>query len=242
MLLTKEILGEPITNTMALHKPVKKSEEKELAKDKELLVLSNLRIVLYALKGVGCDESFIEDVLQEGFIGLMNAAELFDPDKNVKFITYAFPAVLRKMRRFVSQNNSIVKWPISVSSVLYAKNMEGGHYLTPGEGRVRTLDRVFDRKNINGDTYSKSNEVLDTTTEVMILDRLITKETVESVLTFAENMGGNYKEIVIQRFGLDGNGEKTFQEIGDALGVSKQAVQAAEAKFIKAAQELFKQA
>ena len=48
-----------------------------------------------------------EDLHQQGMIGLINAYNNFDKDKNVKFSTYAFPFVVGEVSKYVRENNNI---------------------------------------------------------------------------------------------------------------------------------------
>lgn len=62
--------------------------------DRDKMVLENLGLIGSAMKKIGCryhhDESAMEDIFQEGVIGLMTAIEKFDPERGVKFSTHAF--------------------------------------------------------------------------------------------------------------------------------------------------------
>lgn len=83
----------------------------------EKLVLHNLRLVASVAKGYqnrGCD---IEDLLQEGNIGLMNGIEKFDVSKGVKLSTYATYWIRQRIDRYVQNNGKTVRLPVHVLSI-----------------------------------------------------------------------------------------------------------------------------
>ncbi|GEM_PF-976876 len=96
-------------------------EERELAKKakvdrqaKEKFILSNLRLVLYVAieyQGLGLD---FEDLVQEGYIGLIKAVENYDPNLGNRFSTYAFWWITREIKHAISKYGSIIKVPIAV--------------------------------------------------------------------------------------------------------------------------------
>lgn len=83
----------------------------------EQLVSHNLRLVASVAKGYqnrGCD---IEDLLQEGTIGLMNGIEKFDVSKGVKLSTYATYWIRQRIDRYVQNNGKTVRLPVHVLSI-----------------------------------------------------------------------------------------------------------------------------
>src|SRR5688500_13625144 len=77
-LLTAE---EEVTRTRAVQRGCRKSKQR--------LIESNMRLVINIAKTYRNRSNPLEDLIQEGAIGLMQAAERFDPDKGFRFSTYA---------------------------------------------------------------------------------------------------------------------------------------------------------
>ena len=112
MALSKvEICG---VNTAKL--PLLKEEEKEalLARIKEgdetareEYIKGNLRLVLSVIRRFTGSNENADDLFQIGCVGLMKAVDNFDPDREVKFSTYAVPMIIGEIRRYLRDNNSI---------------------------------------------------------------------------------------------------------------------------------------
>lgn len=106
-----EICG---VNTAKL--PLLKEEEKEalLVRIKEgdetareEYIKGNLRLVLSVIKRFAGSNENADDLFQIGCVGLMKAVDNFDPDREVKFSTYAVPMIIGEIRRYLRDNNSI---------------------------------------------------------------------------------------------------------------------------------------
>ncbi|MFB9079426.1 sigma-70 family RNA polymerase sigma factor [Flavobacterium procerum] len=96
------------------------SEQLELFKElqinpnqqtKDILFKANIKLVFFISKKF--NSASIEDAEQFGFIGLINAIENFDPNKNIKFSTYAIKCITNEIQRGLKQVNNIVSVPVS---------------------------------------------------------------------------------------------------------------------------------
>lgn len=96
--------------------PLLKEEEKEAlfvrikAGDEEAreeYIKGNLRLVLSVIKRFSNSNENADDLFQIGCVGLMKAVDHFDPDRMVKFSTYAVPMIIGEIRRYLRDNNSI---------------------------------------------------------------------------------------------------------------------------------------
>lgn len=106
-----EICG---VNTAKL--PILKEEEKEALlvqmkegnqEAREAYIKGNLRLVLSVIKRFASSNENADDLFQIGCVGLMKAVDNFDPDREVKFSTYAVPMIIGEIRRYLRDNNSI---------------------------------------------------------------------------------------------------------------------------------------
>lgn len=96
--------------------PLLKEEEKaELFKRiqkgdqeaREKYIKGNLRLVLSVIKRFEGSSENADDLFQIGCVGLMKAVDHFDPDRLVKFSTYAVPMIIGEIRRYLRDNSSI---------------------------------------------------------------------------------------------------------------------------------------
>ncbi len=96
--------------------PLLKEEEKEALfvrirqgdeDARQQYIKGNLRLVLSVIKRFSSSSENADDLFQIGCVGLMKAVDNFDPDRMVKFSTYAVPMIIGEIRRYLRDNNSI---------------------------------------------------------------------------------------------------------------------------------------
>lgn len=74
---------------------------------REAYIKGNLRLVLSVIKRFSTSNENVDDLFQIGCVGLMKAVDNFDPDRMVKFSTYAVPMIVGEIRRYLRDNSSI---------------------------------------------------------------------------------------------------------------------------------------
>lgn len=74
---------------------------------REEYIKGNLRLVLSVIKRFSSSNENTDDLFQVGCVGLMKAVDNFEPDRLVKFSTYAVPMIIGEVRRYLRDNNSI---------------------------------------------------------------------------------------------------------------------------------------
>lgn len=87
----------------ALFARIKEGDEEA----REEYIKGNLRLVLSVIKRFSASNENADDLFQIGCVGLMKAVDNFDPDREVKFSTYAVPMIVGEIRRYLRDNNSI---------------------------------------------------------------------------------------------------------------------------------------
>ncbi len=98
--------------------PLLNEEEKEalFARIKEgdqeardTYIKGNLRLVLSVIKRFSASNENADDLFQIGCVGLMKAVDHFEPERAVKFSTYAVPMIVGEIRRYLRDNNSSIR-------------------------------------------------------------------------------------------------------------------------------------
>jgi RNA polymerase primary sigma factor len=218
------------------------------------LVEANLRFVVSYAKRYRDLGVPLLDLIHEGNLGLMEAARRFDPARNVKFITYAVWWVRQAILHALSEQVRAFTLPTKLSGVAARFGREVADLaeqldrapttaeiasdLAISEADVEALRRIAGNDvSLNehvGRGDSEGSELGDLIEQDGIEDvehELIHRAAAERVRDALHDLDDKEREIVTLRFGLDRDGEpRTLQEIGDALGVSRERIRQIESR------------
>ncbi len=215
------------------------------------LVLANLKFVVSQANKYKNTGMPLIDIINQGNIGLLEAAKRFEPDRNVKFITYAVWWIRQAIIHGITEQSSSVRLPIKQANMLYKINVAKDRLTKelqcePSYKEISeaTGIEVTDITNI---MLASKNDVslnapISTNDEVTYLDNLeantnvedefIDKNLRESVDEIISELDEREFEIISYRFGLNGSQNKTLGEIGDKLGISRERVRQLEIKIL----------
>jgi RNA polymerase primary sigma factor len=244
---------------IAKFKPLTPDQEKELGRrirqgDQEAidrLVEANLRFVVhYAKRYRGLGLSYM-DLIHEGSLGLIEAAKRFDPERNVKFISYAVWWVRQAIFHALSEHSRVFRLPQKLSGQV--SRLETAREKLKSElERTPTTEELAARTQFTkdeverlllaaGDDVSLSTAVGDDGNlelgDTLEQDSVPSAE-VEMIRTSFERriqdmVGGlddKEREVIRMRFGLDGDEPKTLQEIGETMGLSRERIRQIESR------------
>lgn len=219
--------GEPSALTIYLKEVAKlpmmtREEEQGVAEKCQLgsienrnqLVVSNLRFVIsQALKfkdyGIA-----LEDLIQVGNEALIISTETFDPKRGVKFISYAGRFVRRHMLRMIYQFYPDYTIPINKMCKWFRGEFPELDWLVKAE----RLDRP-----IKEDGSLLLDFVSDSTMLQDALEKVLFRASIERLLE--EKFSSDVQTLIIKKFGLDGNGSRTYEELAQEWKKSRQRIQ-----------------
>lgn len=201
-----------INGTETLPPPLSKKEEAEifekLEKDdpsaREMLIIHNLRLVVYIAKKFESTGVGVEDLVSIGTIGLIKAVNTFRPHKNIKLATYASRCIeneiLMYLRKSVQYKNELsIDEPLNI-------DYDGNELL------------LSDIIGTDEDVVSKG---IESEVECEILRNAVS------------SLGKREREIMEMRFGLVDGQEKTQKEVAEMIGISQSYISRLEKKIIK---------
>lgn len=248
-------------NQISRFSPLTQEEEKKLGElikkgDKEALrklIEANLRFVVSYVKkykGMGLG---LPDLINEGNLGLIEAAKRFDPRRNVKFISYAVWWIRQAIIHALTQYSRIYHIPQKVSDQISEMKRTVAR-LKKELGREPTREEVARRMGITredvedleiieekdvslSDTYfdgevevgDRIKDTLSPSVEYQIIKNSIQQE----IRQMLDELDEKEALVLKLRFGLEDDRRRTLQEIGDMLGLTRERIRQIEQKAMR---------
>jgi len=212
---------------------------------RELMINSNLRLVVtiahdYANLGLP-----LLDLISEGNIGLTKAVERFDPAKGAKLSTYAMWWIKQSIKRALANQGKTIRLPVHLVDKI-AKVHRVSLQMSDELGREPTDDELGEEIGIAGkkvarlksvgirpasldapigdDDSTEFGEVIGDEEAQTPFELLRDKNLLHEMGDVLEVLDKREKKIISQRFGLDGGKPKTLENVGKNFGVTRERI------------------
>jgi len=219
----------------------------------EKLTRANLRFVVSVAKQYQNQGLSLPDLINEGNLGLIKAAEKFDETRGFKFISYAVWWIRQSILQALAEQSRIVRLPLNQVGSLNKINkafskFEQEHERKPSSEELAEeleipVDKIADTLKVSGRHISvdapfvegEDNSLLDVlvnddspNADRVLINESLTKEIDRALSTLTERES----EIIKMFFGI-GYQEMTLEEIGDKFGLTRERVRQIKEKAIR---------
>ena len=240
----------PVEEEVELSQRIRKGDRRALDK----LVRANLRFVVSVAKQYQNQGLSLPDLINEGNVGLIKAAEKFDETRGFKFISYAVWWIRQTILQALAEQSRIVRLPLNQVSAVnkITKAMtkfEQEYERKPSADELAELvnelpEKISDALSASGRHVSvdapfiegEENSLLDVMTnpDSPMADKGLVSESLSTEIDRALGvLNEREKQIIERSFGINNQPEMTLEEIGETFGLTRERVRQIREKAIR---------
>ena len=238
-----------VEEEVELAQKIKKGDRRAL----ERLTRANLRFVVSVAKQYQNQGLSLPDLINEGNVGLIKAAEKFDETRGFKFISYAVWWIRQSILQAIAEQSRIVRLPLNQVGSVNKINRELNKFEQEHERRP-SVDEIADRINLPEDKIEEAmkvnnrhvsmdapfvdgedNSLLDVLADndMPMADKALVQESLRKEIDRAIELLNDREQKVVRAFFGIGSPEMTLEEIGEKYNLTRERVRQIKEKAIR---------
>lgn len=224
-----------------------------VAQAKSELVQANLRLAVAIAREHQRFGVPLLDLVQEGNLGLIRAADKFEYRRGHRFGTYAAWWIKQAIKRTILNQGKPVRMPVHLTAIR-SQVVRARRDLVQERGREPSVEEIAER---SGLTVEKVRVISELALEPLSLDAPVGEEgdtrygdllandeptpadmlarrrLIEQTRELLDSLQPRERELLRRRFGLDGNEDETLEEIGQSFSLTRERIRQIEAKLLE---------
>jgi len=215
---------------------------------RQALISANLRLVVYVAKRFMGRGLALSDLIEEGNLGLIRAAEKFQPQRGFRFSTYATWWIRQAVQRGLANHAATVRLPVHIAEALgrLARERDRPAALKVTPQRLREWQRASRQSlsldaSVDGEDESKRFVDLLTDREALSPEEQAFQSLERGQLDrLLARLKEKERAVVVARFGLGGGEALTLEQTGAALGLTRERIRQIEQGAVRRLRALAK--
>lgn len=234
------------------------------AEARKTMIVSNLRLVVKIARHYYNRGLEFSDLIEEGNLGLLRAVEKFDPERGFRFSTYATWWIRQTIERAIMNQTRTIRLPIHVLRELNlylttARELMKTQNHEPTYGEIaaaldKSIDDVKNMMDLNEHMISLDMQVVgENATSKPLVEAIADKAALDPAESLAherlqealaeclKQLNEKQQEILSRRFGLGNYERQTLDEVGKALGLTRERVRQIQMSALKTLRNILKE-